>query len=153
MAIKIRFPILQRLFGTISLREILILVELPTKNNWKQYPFLLDTGTQFTTIAKPVSEELGMEVPTSRPVGIRGTAGTTSGYLTQYYFSILGLPSLKFRTHLCVSNGPLKMSLLSLTDLVSYFTFRTLPPTRLHRFGSFQLTLLPNHRGETRTNP
>jgi hypothetical protein len=115
-------------------------------------PFLFDTGTHFTTIPIADAQHLGIPFSTNRPVTIQGATGKgpSSVYLSPVRFSFPALPQWQFETLGCFTPYSLRRSLLSLSDILAHFTFRTGPRTATHPDGSLILRLRRRHQGQPR---
>jgi hypothetical protein len=132
--------------------EIEFLLALPNASGgWTRQLFLLDTGSQFTTVPIEFAESLGISLVESKPVRIQGTTGSASGYIAPVRYSLASLHQWQFTADWCFSKSPPRRPLLSLTDLLRQFTLRTLLPSRLHPLGSVRLQLRRDHQGQPRS--
>jgi hypothetical protein len=149
--LPIRLPVLRRFLYGQTVYEIEPTLEVRTASGLPVLvPFLFDTGTHFTTISISMAEELGIPMKTDRPAQIRGATGASRGYLAPLWFSFPSLPQHQFENVCCFSTYSLKRPLLSLTDVITHFTMRTVRPSKLHPLGSLVLRLRKNHQGHIR---
>src|SRR6266496_5160924 len=123
----LRLPILRNL----SLRRAILEIEMRLivrvqSSEWKPVAFLLDTGSQFTTVSIDWAEALSIPFETAHPVQINGTTGSARGYLSTLTFSPATLEHYQFETPCCFSTSKLDRPLFCLTDLLRQFTLRTL---------------------------
>jgi hypothetical protein len=145
-----RFPVWREFFGDEELYEWQIPLQVRNSSGtFTPVLFLLDSGTQLTTIPIHTAERFGIPFARSRPVGVRGTAGTGHGFVTPLGFSLAGLPEYVFECLGCFSPTAPR-PLLSLTDVIKHFRMRTLLPSRLHPLGSLLLQLHGRHKGQPR---
>lgn len=151
MAAELRFPIVRKR----KVHQWVLQVDLPIQvrsshDDWKWLVFLFDSGTQLTTIPIAMAEQLSIPFATDRPVSVDGAVGTGKGYLSPVLYSFPGLPELQFEALCCFSEYQLRQPLMSLTDLLSQFTLRTLRPSHKHPLGSFVLRLHSGQQGQRR---
>ena len=105
-------------------------------------PFLLDTGTQFSTISISLANRLGIQFSRDQLVTIRGVTGSGRGYMSPIRFSLPQLPEWQFETLACFTPHVLSVMLLSLSDLVDHFELHTsYQPTEFCPYGALVLTL------------
>src|SRR5437870_4873066 len=148
---KKRVPIVRRFAARHEILEVEFRLELRTARSSREAAtFLLDTGSQFTTVSIASAERLSLPYSTTRPVIIEGTTGAAPGFMAPLWFSFADLPQLQFESWCCFSSVRRDRSLLSLTDLLRHFTLRTLLPNKLHPLGSALIRLRKNHRGQLR---
>ena len=148
---KKRVPIVRQSVARREIFEIEFRLELRTvASAWESATFLLDTGSQFTTVAIAAAERLCIPFAATRPVRIEGTTGSAPGFLSPLWFSFFDLPNLQFESSCCFSTARMERSLLSLTDLLRHFTLRTLLPSHLHPLGSVLVQLRADHQGVPR---
>jgi hypothetical protein len=117
-------------------------------------PFLLDTGSQFSTIPIALAQQLGISFSSQKPVGIRGStlAHPIQGYLSPVQFCFPALPRWRFPGEWCFSPQPLTRGLLALRDILPHFaitTDRRHPP--VHAAGDLLFLLREGHGGSPRS--
>ena len=147
----LRWPVLRRHLHNQIVFEIEPTLDLRTeKGGIIQVPFLFDTGTQFTTMSISMAQDLDIPFDKNRPIILRGTTGTGKGFFATLRFSFPSLPNFQFESLCCFTMYSLKRPLLSLTDIISHFTFRTMRPSQLHPLGSLILRLHKRDKGQYR---
>ncbi len=145
----LRFPVWQDFFGDEAVHEWRLFLNVRTSSGqFVPLTFLVDTGTQLTTIPIATAEQRQIPFDRQRPVTIHSTTGTGHGFVAPMWFSLAGLPEYQFESLCCFSTAALPSPLLSLKDLITHFRMRTLLPSHLHPLGSLLLQLHRKHKGQ-----
>ncbi len=145
----LHFPVWQSYFRKEAVYEWRLFLKVRmSSGTFTSLTFLVDTGTQLTTIPIPTAEQRQIPFDRQRPVTIHGTTGTGHGFVGPMWFSLADLPEYQFESLCCFSTAPLPSPLLSLKDLITHFRMRTLLPSHKHPLGSLLLQLHRQHKGQ-----
>jgi hypothetical protein len=130
--------------------EVLLNVEvLAAQQTFVSLPFLLDTGTPFTTVPIALAQQLGISFTTNKPVWIRGATGSgkIQGFLSPMWILFPALAAWQFSCECCFTPQNLSRPLFSLRDLLLHFTFSTERRTPSTYPGELVLILREDHGG------
>jgi hypothetical protein len=119
---------------------------------FQRVPFLLDTGSKFTTIPIAIANQLGLPVQTGRPVWIRGATALAriQAYLSPVWLSFPVLPAWQFRSECCFTPAQIGYALLALRDIIPHFDLSTARPIPQAPHGSLLFVLRDDHGGMPR---